>query len=271
MPATYAHLRFGREIRPGLTDAFRSAVGEFPALYSWGLHGPDVLFYHKPFQKTPLNAMASPLHDRSGKWFFTRAAEVIAQSPQPQAALAYTVGCLCHFVLDALCHGYVEDMARRGTASHAAIESDLDRALLEADGISPFRFSLTAHLRPSPHCAGIIAPFYPDVQPRQMLDALRGMKRYGGLLHPRNKAQRMLTRKVLTATAPAFCDLMLPESPDPRCAETTRQLLSRFSVVYPACVEALDNYACFLSTGRPLAPLFSTTFNGAAEKDAALI
>ena len=162
MPATYAHFRLGREIRPGLTGPFRAAVEAYPALYSWGLHGPDVLFYHKPFQKTPLNAMASPLHDRSGKWFFTRAAGVIPQSRKPQAALAYTVGCLCHFALDALCHGFVEDMARRGTASHGAIESDLDRALLEADGIRPFRFSLTAHLQPTPLCAGIMAPFYPD-------------------------------------------------------------------------------------------------------------
>ena len=265
MPATYAHFRLGREIRPGLTGPFRAAVEAYPALYSWGLHGPDVLFYHKPFQKTPLNAMASPLHDRSGKWFFTRAAGVIPQSRKPQAALAYTVGCLCHFALDALCHGFVEDMARRGTASHGAIESDLDRALLEADGIRPFRFSLTAHLQPTPLCAWIMAPFYPDAHPRQMLDALRGMKRYGGLLHPRLKAQRMLTRKILTAAAPAFCDLMLPESPDPRCAKTTRQLLSLFPTVYPVCMEILDNYACFLETRPPLAPLFSTTFNGAKE------
>lgn len=262
MPATYAHFKLGRELKPTLQGAVRRAVDAFPQLYDIGLHGPDILFYHRPLKKTGLNGMATQLHEQSGRAFFTHAAGVIRQSRSQRAALAYAAGCLCHFAMDVTCHGYVEEMHARGPASHTAIESDFDRELLVRDGKAPFRYRMAAHIRASRENAGVITPFYAGTADRELLQALRDMKRYSGLLHPRLVLQRKATRKVLAATAPQFGEMILPERPDPRCRETTRRLLE----LYPQCLRnskrLVENYTDFLREKAPLEELFRWNFNG---------
>lgn len=262
MPASYAHFRLGREIFPRLEGSVRAAAEAFPQLYDIGLHGPDVLFYHKPLKATRLNRMASPLHDKSGRAFFRRAAAVLRESDDRRASLAYAAGCLCHFALDAVCHGYVEEVHRSGRVSHAAIEADLDRELLVRDGKAPFRHRMAAHIHATRENARRIAPFYPRVSPEEMREALQGMKRYSGLLHPRYRLQRAATRKVLAAAAPGFSQLILPEAPNPACRETTRTLLS----LYPEAVQGSLRIIREFEQALPDKPLqdalFRFTFNG---------
>ena len=42
MPATYAHYRFGQEVRKDLPEKEKKIVEEFPELFMIGLHGPDI-------------------------------------------------------------------------------------------------------------------------------------------------------------------------------------------------------------------------------------
>ena len=73
MPATYAHLRFGREVFRLLPDKFQSVIMEEPSLYAIGLHGPDIFFYYMPFKSNPVSRLGSELHHKKGRFFFERA------------------------------------------------------------------------------------------------------------------------------------------------------------------------------------------------------
>ena len=48
MPSTYAHYKFGQEIRHKLTRKEKQIIDEFPDNFNIELHGPDILFYYKP-------------------------------------------------------------------------------------------------------------------------------------------------------------------------------------------------------------------------------
>ena len=43
MPSTYAHYKFGQEIRHKLTRKEKQIIDEFPDYFNIGLHGPDIL------------------------------------------------------------------------------------------------------------------------------------------------------------------------------------------------------------------------------------
>ena len=60
-------------------------------LYDIGLHGPDILFYYHPLVTNPVNAIGYGLHERSGKYFFGKAAEIIETASDKEAALAISM------------------------------------------------------------------------------------------------------------------------------------------------------------------------------------
>lgn len=88
--------------------------------------------------------------------------------------LAYLLGVVCHFTLDAACHGYVERKIQASGESHTKIETEFDRYLMVANGLDPLRHRLTGHIQPSNFRAAMIAPVYPPVKPEEVLHSVVG-------------------------------------------------------------------------------------------------
>ena len=109
MPSTYAHYRMGQEVAKQLSGSIREIIMENKELYDIGLHGPDILFYYHPLKVDPVNSIGYELHEHSGKYFFERAAKIIETSLKKKEGLAYIFGFICHFALDAICHGYIDE------------------------------------------------------------------------------------------------------------------------------------------------------------------
>lgn len=96
MPSTYAHYRMGQEVIKQVSSPARDIIMKHKQLYDIGLHGPDILFYYHPLVTNPVNAIGYGLHERSGKYFFGKAAEIIETASDKEAALAYIYGFICH-------------------------------------------------------------------------------------------------------------------------------------------------------------------------------
>ena len=47
------------------------------------------------------------MHKYPARYFFEQARDTISLSQQDSRLLAYTLGFLCHFILDSNCHGYI--------------------------------------------------------------------------------------------------------------------------------------------------------------------
>ena len=139
MPATYAHFRFGREVLRRLSPETREAIAPRIQLYHIGLHGPDIFFYYHPLSKNPVQALGGQLHLLSGREIFTRMEAVRDRYPADsrRGLDAYIFGFICHYALDSSAHGTVYKGIKETGASHTAIESDFDRALLLEDGFEP--------------------------------------------------------------------------------------------------------------------------------------
>ena len=191
MPSTYAHYRMGQEVIKQLSDPVREIIMENKELYDIGLHGPDILFYYHPLKVDPVNSIGYRLHEHSGKFFFERAAKVIENSSRKKEELAYIFGFICHFALDSTCHGYIDEKIAKSGISHAEIEVEFDRSLMEEDGLDPIRHELTKHIVPSIKNAQVIAAFFPETSPKQIETALEGMIKYNHLLLAPSKLKRM--------------------------------------------------------------------------------
>ena len=176
MPSTYAHYRFGQDVLNALPEKTRNTLLQEEDLFNIGLHGPDLLFYYKPFSHHPLHAEGGRMHRLTGKDYFTQAGRTFLARGARKADYAYLCGFLCHFALDCACHGYINDLAARGEVSHEEIESEFDRILLEEDGLDPIRLNLAAHIHASRRSASVIAPYFPGAVKKEIYKGIRSLR-----------------------------------------------------------------------------------------------
>lgn len=160
MPAGYAHYIFGQKVLEKLDYEYRELINRNIDLYNIGVHGPDILFYYNVYKPNRVNKLGSYLHHNPAYNFIRNSKEVINNSKDKEASIAYMYGFITHFTLDHACHPYIREMQEKLSMTHSEIESELDRRLLVDRGLNPLTTSLTTHIHNNKYVSTIIAPFY---------------------------------------------------------------------------------------------------------------
>lgn len=264
MPSTYAHYRIGQEVIKQLSDPVREIIMENKELYDIGLHGPDILFYYHPLKVDPVNSIGYRLHEHSGKFFFERAAKVIENSSRKKEELAYIFGFICHFALDSTCHGYIDEKIAKSGISHAEIEVEFDRSLMEEDGLDQIRHELTKHIVPSIKNAQVIAAFFPETSPKQIETALEGMIKYNHLLLAPSKLKRMIVYRLLhlTGNYKEMHGLMVNFKANSACEDSSRKLKQLYQAAKERSVCLINEYSEYILKENKLNALYDFTFSG---------
>ncbi len=254
MPANYAHYRFGKLALPTLPGSARQCIGRFRRMYDIGLHGPDILFYYNPIMDTPVGQLGHSYHTWSGQKFFEQA----CKQADSEAARAYLYGLLGHYCLDSLCHPCVNRLVDIGEVRHIALESQLERRLLAADGEpSPATFDMSGRLRLTRGECMTVAQFYP---PATGANIHRSMKLMRFCVHFLASPRRAQREKLLIRFKPELCDILIPETENEEMSLYVDELVELYGQAlerFPRMVEALIAH---METGKPLGEDFAPTF-----------
>lgn len=148
MPANYAHRVFGATVLSALSPSVTRKLEEHLPLFELGLHGPDLLFYYLPILSTRLGKLGYSLHAHTGREVISTMLDTIPtlREDQQDAALSYTMGFICHYLLDSACHPYVERLVKAGKATHCVIEGEFELFLIVRDEKDPLGESPVSHL-----------------------------------------------------------------------------------------------------------------------------
>lgn len=262
MPSTYAHYKFGQEVREALREKEKNIVDEFPELFMIGLHGPDIFFYYKPFTKNKIKRIGHEMHECAGKEFFEPAARVVREHGENHAYLAYLYGFICHFALDVACHGYVDEKIVKSGISHTEIEAEFDRMLMVNDGHDPIRYKPTGHIVPFEENAEIIQAFFKDADSAQVLGTLEGMVSYLNLLVAPSKGKRFLIDTVLRLTGnyKDLHGLMINYIANTECTDSTKELFDRYGHAKDQAVTLIHEYSDYVEGKEGLSPIYQYTF-----------
>lgn len=262
MPSTYAHYIFGQQIRGKLSGYERKVIDKYPELFNIGLHGPDILFYYRPFVKNKVNQLGVRMHGESGAKFFVHAAKVLHTYDQYEKHLAYVYGVLCHFALDKTCHGYVEQAVKETGLAHIAVEGELDRKLMIMNGENPVSRRLTGHIVPSMKNAVIIKDFYRGITAKEVKKALNGMVFYDRILVCPSKIRRMALYAALKVAGLYynFHGFIIKYHENEACREQIRRLLHLYEKAVPLADKLICEYKPFLEGNATLDSAYAYTF-----------
>jgi len=249
MPTTYAHYYFGCLVYDVLDSDIQELVNKHRAYYDYGVHGPDIFFYHDPLhpKKDKFYIFANKLHDHSGRYFFQRQKENFMHTAYKEETLAYLLGFLTHFILDSVCHSYIEKVDASTDCSHYRIEAELDRYLLERNGRTPaYKQDITTHLQPSSKMATVYAGCFPQFSSGEMLILIKRMVSLLKFLQDPNDLKKPVLKKICTSKKlQNFYDMFMTHEEDARLTSANMRLEKLFDKALlqaPRMVDQLLNY-----------------------------
>lgn len=261
MPATYAHMYFGRRVFERMKDSDRATAESSRVLFDTGLSGPDILFFYKPYKKTEIRDLGSRMHFSSSLPFFEETAERIRQSSDQEAAKAYVYGFICHFALDSSCHHFVTESMEATGLSHSRIETEFDKSLMKEDGADPFACDVTAAMGDGTEgtdTEGLIL----GIKPEEAGAAIRSMRRFCRLFRVKNKALRAIMFFLLKPLGiyGTHRGLYVDDLEWPECRESTEGLRKRMEGAVDLALELIDSYNGYFENGTPLDTRFDRDF-----------
>lgn len=185
MPAIATHYQFGQLVFWSIRGRVAEEIATHKRLFDLGLQGPDILFFYNPLKDNEVDALGHAIHDGSGRSFIEPALAKLQEEyadDERDAAMAYLLGCVCHFMLDSACHSEVDRSISDGYG-HNDLEADLDKAILEKYSLSERR---QIYVPVANTNYGMLAPLYPTISIEQLKKSATNMRVYAAMLnHPR--------------------------------------------------------------------------------------
>ncbi|MDD6254809.1 MAG: zinc dependent phospholipase C family protein [Eubacteriales bacterium] len=250
MPSTYAHERFGNLVLEHLDETLKKEIKNEEEVFHIGLQGPDLLFYCDPLRKNGVSYAGHDMHKMSGTEFFGRETEILEKLSRSarEAGRIYLLGVLCHFVLDAMCHVYINRYEREHGVRHAVIEGAFDRSLIAAEGRIPVEEDIVKNFHPSRRAGKIIGLLYEEQGEKIMYKSMRRFKFFHGVLRCPGDLKRNLIYAGLKVLGQydTLRGHITTKYEDPECAESSLYLQKRLIEAVPAACRLLEAFPCGL-------------------------
>lgn len=261
MPSGYAHYRFGKQVLPLMPADVRGPILRHKALFDVGLHGPDFLFFHHFFKKTPLFRLGSAYHQKSGQAFFEDACAHLKQQPSEEG-LAYLYGLLTHYCLDSQCHPFVYEMTDDTDLDHSELETEFDRYLLSLDGVKrPREVNISRSLRLQNADAAVVAGFYPEITARDVASCFRSMALSQQLLTIPTVVGYTAVTTFTKFAGGNTSGKAMTLGPNPKCAHLDRKLLELYEQALARFPQFLEQLSRHMAYGEPFAGDFKANFD----------
>lgn len=244
MPGFYTHARFGEKVFETLPQDVRNRIHPYLDLFYIGLQGPDILFYYKAYKGNAISKKGYAQHDKKGYEFFQPAREIITKSDNADAAFSYIAGFICHFTLDSQCHPYIANVEEETKLSHAEIETEEDRYLLELDGKDSLRHLAVNEVVISDLNTEVISGFFEGVQPEDIRRALRDMKFFSRMFCAPGKSKRSLVKLALKLAGKeeSMTGMIVNYEENPVCHESTVRIAKLSEEAIPLAGQLIEEY-----------------------------
>jgi hypothetical protein len=261
MPTTYAHYTFGQEVLKLLKDDIKNLINKNKDLFNIGLHGPDILFYYHPLKSNNISKTGHRLHSLNADAFFENARKVINICSDYDAACAYVLGFVCHFMLDSQCHPYIRQK-ENNTLTHGAIEAEFDRLLMLKNKMDPISFKPTAHIVHNSDNAEIISWFFDNISREEISDALKSMKFHLNFLVAPGRIKRSLifAGLKLSGNYNGMSGLVMSYEPIEECQEINEKLYELYTQAVETAADLIEEYYKNIKSNEKINKRFSRNF-----------
>ena len=177
--------------------------------------------------------------------------------------IAYLMGVACHFSLDNRVHAYVNAEEKRTGITHAEIETELERRLLEREHMRPLHSNLTCHLKITAQTVRASSRLF-DEDPIKVAKAIMSFRTMNRLFINSSERTKRLCCFLLrfTGSYGVIHGMFMRKQPTPGCEAITDHLEREFNEAVPKGAELLSDLLTYLRGKGPMPEIFQGNFNG---------
>ncbi len=265
MPCIYTHHVFGKDVHAGLPKELKTIIEHHKDEFFAGLQGPDFLFFYLPVFKVRTNQIGHWQHKRPFDTFLRHLIPVIHREGTDSGVYAYTMGFICHFMLDSECHSYVIPASKQPGYNHLAIENEFDRHLMRAHGIAPLTYPVWRLVKINKTVTSTVQRAYEsfEIPMKKIHESMYSMRFYKWLFTNDKGLRRSLIRGAMKLSM-CYDEIeghMLDLHPKKYAAKTNQSLQYIYDSAIEPTQELIVDFHKTITEGQPLNPRFHTTFN----------
>jgi hypothetical protein len=269
MPCIYTHESFGKKVTEQLPEELQLIIYKHQKEFNAGLQGPDFLFFYHPVLKLRTNQLGYWQHSQPLNEYLNRLIPILREEGTDSGVYAYTLGFLCHFMLDSECHTYVIPLSQKRGFNHLAIENEFDRYLMKVDGHHPVTYPVWKLIDESSEVIDAMKKAYHPFRltEKSIRKSLRGMRFYKKLLTSGKSFKRVMIRLGMRISA-HYNELeghMLDLKPKKYAPQTNQTLKSIYEKAIPMTTDILQDFHLSVTNGKPLNERFSCNFKSNRE------
>lgn len=133
------HYQFGVLVEEKVHPSVRKIINQNQEMFYWGLQGPDILFFYRPYAKNPISNIGRECHVEHAKEFLSHIFEI--RDLENTSTTSYILGMCCHYILDKNLHPLVWKYGPT-SKEHQKVESSLERLTMNRFHIAIKRYKL---------------------------------------------------------------------------------------------------------------------------------
>lgn len=264
MPTTYTHDLFGKIVYKQLPEEIRKVIRKNGDLFRIGLHGPDILFYD--LTNLSVSSIGVEMHSIPAASFFLRGMSMV-RARDDERLLAYLLGFGCHYLLDSVCHPYVEDVAKAKVITHTLLEKEFDRTLMLETNKNPYHFYPSDCIVPKVSYARVIRKMFPGLGTRDILVSLRMMKFLTNAMVYDNRGKRrflvaLVTRIAGKRKSRSALEFFMEKDPVPGSEKPVKELHRYFDQAAEEAPVYIEELYSLSKEELPLSKRWNRTYNG---------
>lgn len=264
MPTTYTHDLFGKIVYKQLPEEIRKVIRKNGDLFRIGLHGPDILFYD--LTNLSVSSIGVEMHSIPAASFFLRGMSMV-RARDDERLLAYLLGFGCHYLLDSVCHPYVEDVAKAKVITHTLLEKEFDRTLMLETNKNPYHFYPSDCIVPKVSYVRVIRKMFPGLGTRDILVSLRMMKFLTNAMVYDNRGKRrflvaLVTRIAGKRKSRSALEFFMEKDPVPGSEKPVKELHRYFDQAAEEAPAYIEELYSLSKEELPLSKRWNRTYNG---------
>ena len=264
MPTTYTHDLFGKIVYKQLPEEIRKVIRKNGDLFRIGLHGPGILFYD--LTNLSVSSIGVEMHSIPAASFFLRGMSMV-RARDDERLLAYLLGFGCHYLLDSVCHPYVEDMVKAKVITHTLLEKEFDRTLMLETNKNPYHFYPSDCIVPKVSYARVIRKMFPGLGTRDILVSLRMMKFLTNAMVYDNRGKRrflvaLVTRIAGKRKSRSALEFFMEKDPVPGSEKPVKELHRYFDQAAEEAPAYIEELYSLSKEELPLSKRWNRTYNG---------
>ena len=266
MPAAFAHDLYGRKVYMEADPVIKRIIKKERYCFLLGVHGPDILFFYKALGKNKVNQKGVRMHGEPAAKLMERGRMLVREAEakdERDEMIAYLMGVACHFCLDNRVHAYVNAEEKRTGITHAEIETELERRLLEREHMRPLHSNLTCHLKITAQTVRASSRLF-DEDPIKVAKAIMSFRTMNRLfINSRERTKRFCCFLLrFTGSYGVIHGMFMRKQPTPGCEAITDYLEREFHEAVPKGAELLSDLLTYLRGKGPMPEIFQGNFNG---------